>query len=292
MKIEPYWYLASYPKSGNTWCRIFLSDLQSLISKNKNINKDYELNLKNDLLTGEIISSRSWLDDQFGFDSSDLDFEELDNLRGEITHNKSIYYEGSRYYKVHDSFYTYSNNKKTIVNYKNCSGVVYLIRNPFDLAISLSNFYKKPINECVDLLINEEASLCASDKHCGDQVRQYLGDWGSHVNSWINQGKIPKLIIKYEDLLENPFLHFKSLIKFLRIEAEDDLITEAISNSEFEKLQKKESFEGGFLEKPDHCDKFFRSGKAGEGLKKLNDMQIEKIVKKFSVTLKKFNYLD
>ena len=75
MKIEPYWYLASYPKSGNTWCRIFLSDLHSLISKNKNINKDYELNLKNDLLTGEIISSRSWLDDQFGFDSSDLDFD-------------------------------------------------------------------------------------------------------------------------------------------------------------------------------------------------------------------------
>ena len=116
--------------------------------------------------------------------------------------------------------------------------------------------------------------------------------WKINYLSWKKKKDFPGIIIKYEDLLENPFLHFKSLIKFLRIEAEDDLITEAISNSEFEKLQKKESFEGGFLEKPDHCDKFFRSGKAGEGLKKLNDMQIEKIVKKFSVTLKKFKYLD
>ena len=109
MKIEPYWFLVSYPKSGNTWCRIFLSDLHNLISVNKGLIKEYELNLKTDLRTGEIISKRIWLDDQLGFDSSDLDFNELDNLRGKIEYNKTLYSEYRRYYKVHDSFYTYSN---------------------------------------------------------------------------------------------------------------------------------------------------------------------------------------
>ena len=84
----------------------------------------------------EIISKRNRLDDQLGFDSSDLDFNELDNLRGKLEYSKSLYNEYRRYYKVHDSFYTYSNNQKSIVNYKNCSGIVYLIRNPFDTIVS------------------------------------------------------------------------------------------------------------------------------------------------------------
>ena len=27
---EPYWYLASYPKSGNSWCRVFITELRRL----------------------------------------------------------------------------------------------------------------------------------------------------------------------------------------------------------------------------------------------------------------------
>jgi len=292
MKIEPYWFLVSYPKSGNTWCRIFLSDLHNLIAVNKGLIKEYELNLKTDLRTGEIISKRNWLDDQLGFDSSDLDFNELDNLRGKIEYNKTLYSEYRRYYKVHDSFYTYSNNQKSIVNYKNCSGIVYLIRNPFDITISLSNFFNWSIDECIDFITDEKASLCNYEKKCDEQVRQFLGDWDYHVNSWINQNKIPKLIIKYEDLLENPFFHFKSLVKFLNIQVKDNLINQAISNSEFKNLQNKEKSEGGFLETTEYSSQFFRLGKSGEGIKKLNDAQIERIVKKFSQTLKNFDYLN
>ena len=88
---------------------------------------------------------------------------------------------------------------------------------------------------------------------------------------------------RYEQLSESHHDHLIDIKTGEIIEFVDD---------EIEKLQKKENLEGGFLEKPDHCEKFFRSGKSGEGLKKLNDMQIEKIVKKFSSTLKKFDYLN
>ena len=72
-----YWYLASYPKSGNTWCRVFITELMRLAGDNPG----EELNLNQDIETGAIASSRLWLDDQLGINSCDLSFSELDSLR-------------------------------------------------------------------------------------------------------------------------------------------------------------------------------------------------------------------
>ena len=73
MEIEPHWYLASYPKSGNTWCRVFIAELHKLISLENGLDDDeYELNLNRDIETGQIISSRVWIDDQLGFEVMSL----------------------------------------------------------------------------------------------------------------------------------------------------------------------------------------------------------------------------
>jgi len=72
-----YWYLASYPKSGNTWCRVFITELLRLAGDDPG----KELNLNQDIETGAIASSRFWLDDQLGVNSCDLSFSELDPLR-------------------------------------------------------------------------------------------------------------------------------------------------------------------------------------------------------------------
>ena len=79
MKKDNFWYIVSYPKSGNTWCRVFIKRLldlkeQSQLKKDSNITK---FNINRDLNTGPIISSRSWIDDQLGIESSDLNTKEL-----------------------------------------------------------------------------------------------------------------------------------------------------------------------------------------------------------------------
>ena len=67
---EPYWYLASYPKSGNTWCRVFITELRRLAGLDSAEatataqETERELRLNRDLATGSIMSSRHWLDDQ------------------------------------------------------------------------------------------------------------------------------------------------------------------------------------------------------------------------------------
>ena len=68
-----YWYLASYPKSGNTWCRVFITELMRLAGDNPG----EELNLNQDIETGAIASSRLWLDDQLGINSCDLSIVNL-----------------------------------------------------------------------------------------------------------------------------------------------------------------------------------------------------------------------
>ena len=65
-------WLASYPKSGNTWFRIFLANLQSPSSEPVNINQiDYR----------QTTSTRSWLDNTLGFDTTLLSLDEINNLR-------------------------------------------------------------------------------------------------------------------------------------------------------------------------------------------------------------------
>ena len=85
-----YWYLASYPKSGNTWCRVFIAELMRIAGDNPG----EELNLNQDIETGAIASSRLWLDDQLGVNSCDLSFSELDPLRGRAGASAWLFAEG------------------------------------------------------------------------------------------------------------------------------------------------------------------------------------------------------
>ena len=92
---EPYWYLASYPKSGNTWCRVFITELRRLSgldgaeATKAALQQEQELVLNRGLATGSIVSSRRWLDDQLGIDSSDLSWAELDKVRGRAGHQRA-----------------------------------------------------------------------------------------------------------------------------------------------------------------------------------------------------------
>lgn len=83
---EPYWYLASHPKSGNTWYRVMITVLRRLAGLDTEETaaaaeaEERQLRLNRDLANGSIVSSRPWLDDQLGIDSADLRWSELDEV--------------------------------------------------------------------------------------------------------------------------------------------------------------------------------------------------------------------
>jgi aryl sulfotransferase len=293
---EPYWYLASYPKSGNTWCRVFITELRRLAGLDSAEAtaaaqaEERGLRLNRDLATGSIVSSRHWLDDQLGIDSSDLNWAELDKVRGRVGHQRALYSECLRYHKVHDAFVSPDSEGRSVVPVENCRGAVVVIRHPADVAVSLSHFFSWELERCVAFLLNEEAALCRSGKRGGQQVRQFMGTWARHVCSWVDQREIPVLLLRYEDLLAQPEEHFGRLAGFLDLPTEPEWIHQAAANSRFEKLRAKEQEEGGFHERPDGCERFFRSGRSGEGVEQLSADQLAQLEVSFSSCLKRFGY--
>ena len=293
---EPYWYLASYPKSGNTWCRVFITELRRLAGLDSAEataaakHEEQELRLNSDLATGSIVSSRHWLDDQLGIDSSDLSWAELDKLRGRAGHQQALYADCLRYHKVHDAFMSPDSGGRPVVPVEGCRGAVVVIRHPADVAVSLSHFFSWPLERCVTFLLDEQASLCLSSKRGGQQVRQFMGTWACQVHSWVDQQQIPTLMLRYEDLLAEPQLQFSQLARFLELPEQPELIAEAVRNTSFQKLQAKEDKEGGFSERPDGCDRFFRSGRSGEGREQLTNEQLGQLEEAFESTLSRFGY--
>ena len=281
-----YWYLASYPKSGNTWCRVFITELQRLAAKSE----PQELNLNRDIETGAIASSRHWLDDQLGVNSCDLSFAELDPLRGRAGESAWLFAEGERFHKVHDAFKSPDSHGRPVVSTAGCRGVVYILRHPEDVVVSLSHFFSWPLERCVDYLLDPTAALMPGERHGGHQVRQHMGRWDQHVRSWADQPELPLLVLRYEDMLAKGPETFMALAQFLELPTEPELVKQALANTSIEKLKKLEEQVGGFAEKPEGCERFFRSGRTGEGAEQLSIEQRMRLAKGLGEIMERFDY--
>ena len=298
MTRSNYWYLASYPKSGNTWCRIFiLRYLQHLNIKkdpklfNSKENNKNKFSINNPINIGTIASDRQWIDDQIGIESSDMSFKEIDKLKHLLEGQDQVncWYK-HRFHKIHDAFINPKNNFPN-VTYKGCEGVIYIVRRPEDIAVSYS-FHSKDTNfeKSVKFMLNKFAALYQSDESCGFQIRQFVGRWDDHVNSWLNQEQLPVLLVKYEDLKENAEIQFSRILSFLKIPIIKNILKEVVEECNFVNLKGKEIEEGGFLERNNPNSRFFRSGVVGEGKKYLTKRQLNEINTEFDLTLKKLKY--
>ena len=116
--------------------------------------------------------------------------------------------------------------------------------------------------------------------------------WDIHAQSWINSNW-PKVLIKYEDLHNDTFKNFKSILffirKFIKFEIDDEKIKKTIDICSFKNLSKEES-ESGFVEKHGK-ENFFRKGEVDEWKKILPKNLINKIEQKFEKEMKELNYL-
>ena len=283
---QGYWYLASYPKSGNTWCRVFITELMRLASAEPND----ELNLNRDIETGAIASSRLWLDDQLGINSCDLSFAELDVLRGSAGDSAWLYAEGERFHKVHDAFRSLDSRGRPVVSTQECLGVVYILRHPEDVVVSLSHFFSWSLQQCVDFLLDPKAALVPTESRGGQQVRQHMGRWDQHLTSWVDQQQLPVLTIRYEDMLANGLATFSQLAEFLGLPSDPQLIEQAIENTSIDRLKKLEDEVDGFAEKPTGCDRFFRSGRSGEGAEQLSLQQRKQLAEGLADAMACYNY--
>ncbi len=172
-----------------------------------------------------------------------------------------------------------------LVTMEETAGAIYIIRNPLDVVISYSLHYGFTIDEGIASLEDPQAGTQTSDMN----VRQIFNTWSTHVMSW-TQTPSPSLhVVRYEDLIDQPFKTFGRVAKFLGLNPPRNRLQRAIAKSAFKVLRNQED-KHGFIERSSHT-RFFREGKAGQWKTVLAPEQVASIVSTHGEQMERFKYV-
>lgn len=276
-----YW-LASYPKSGNTWTRIFLTNYMSDKDEPADINK---------LRGGPIASDRDIFDRWAGVEASDLTFEDIADLRPHVYRQMALHISHPLYIKVHDA--CIRNSDGDMLFPPDVTGsVIYLIRNPLDVAISYSHHSGRPIEKIVENLNNPDGYVYENPAKLSPQLPQHLLSWSEHVISWVEDSGLNVEVIRYEDMKSNPEDAFARVVQTLGLGLDQQKLSKAIAFSSFDTVRRQESA-SGFRERPIRADQpFFREGRAGSWRDELPRELADKIINDHQDVMRRFGYLD
>jgi hypothetical protein len=271
-------WLASYPKSGNTWFRSFLTAL--LNQGEIDINK---------MDTDGIFSDKGYIETILDVSTDDLRPREIESFRKLAFVHKAQQSNKESFVKIHDA-YTYSRwDGLPLIPAEGSRIALYFIRNPLDVVLSLANHTGLNIEDTIDKYLNAEDGAFIKKAKTAQQYYQLMGTWQMHVSSWINQTEIPFHVIRYEDMKATPFVTFKKATEQMQLNYSDEAIIKAIAACDFIKLKEQEQNKG-FKEKAIPSSAFFFKGEAGRWKKELSKEQIKKIMSVNEVMMKRFGY--
>ena len=283
-------WLASYPKSGNTWLRFYIISL--LMGKKTDLNLNHLraiLAYPHSTQFKDLISNlfdldeiaRNWIVSQKKINSNR-------NLRFFKTHNMLGKYKG----------YPFTDSENTLAT-------IYIVRDPRNVITSVKNHYSlSSYDEAKKFIFNDKQILALSDRQKNLYVKsgifpltQFVGSWKSHYLSWQNMKK-NYLLVRYEDLVENTKSEFTKITDFvgnlLKLKFTEDQIDNAINLSSFDKLEKMEK-EHGFTEstidKEGNRNKFFYLGPKNNWQEILEAKISKKIEQEFEQEMKELKYL-
>ena len=283
-------WIASYPKSGNTWIRsllcayLFSKDGKFDFNLLKNIKQFSSKNLASDFVDNHNYQLRifkNWVPSQ------------------KIINND----KKTHFLKTHNALCTINGNKFTDVF--NTMSAIYIVRDPRNLITSLSHHYEIDLKEAFHFLTNKRKTIFPINFTNSDKVKNshqdvnFLGDWSGHYQSWKNIGFCPIKIIKYEDILLDTRAVFVSILEFLsqfiKLEIEKKKISKSLNSTNFEilsQIEKKQGFDEAIVSyKTKKKIKFFNLGKKNDWKKLLDNETIKKIDNVFKNEMRELNYL-
>ena len=277
-------WLASYPKSGNTWVRSIVSSL--LYSNDGNFNF-------------ELIKKVSQFPEKKYFKDLINDFGDFNEIKENwIPAQESMNLDNEiKLLKTHHGKYTVG--KDSFTNDQNTLATIYIVRDPRTLISSISNHYTLAIDKASDFLMTPQ--IIGNSK--GWEVKEtgmqcLLGKWNDHYRSW-TRNKNDLLLIKYENLIQNPKNELGKIIDFLKkyvnVETNDNKnkkILETTSFSSLKEMEQKGLFKENVLNKKDDSKvNFFHLGPANNWKDNLNVNVKNKIEKNFYDEMKELEYL-
>lgn len=271
--------LASYPKSGNTWVRAFATSL---------LQNGAPIDING--LIGHGGADRLYFDDALEVETSDLLPEEIARLRAEACRIRFGDRRDPVLLKMHDAWLPAPGSRAFPLAADMIGAVVFLVRDPRDVAVSMAHHGGSSIDEAIARLSDTRRVIARTETSLDMQIAQYLSSWSAHTSSWLNSG-LPVSLIRYEDLLADSLAGFTEIVRAIGSSGDPALIGQAIAATRFEALQEAER-RSGFSEATRGVpDLFFRHGKAGAWRDRLSADQAAQIVRDHAAVMRKLGYL-
>jgi hypothetical protein len=277
-------WLASYPKSGNTWLRSMMSALMYTndgVFNFKLLKKIDQFPLKKHFknFTNEFQNfneiKKYWEDAQ-----------DLINLDNEVKFLKT------HHINCKIDQYNFTNKRNTLAT-------IYIIRDPRNLVNSISNHFSKTLDESKEFLFTPRFIGGQKNKTISveDSFKTFLGTWSEHYKFWKHNNK-DFLLIKYEDLIKDTRFELERIIDFIKkytdVETNESKNENIIKTTNFKFLQNLEEkgfFNENAYETNQKKKKFFNLGPENNWENLLDKKIIDEIETKFSDVMKELEYL-
>ncbi|MFM9844102.1 MAG: sulfotransferase domain-containing protein [Dongiaceae bacterium] len=268
-------WLASFPKSGNTWLRAFLHNLL------RNPNEAYDINKLADFTKGD--AQMAWYNLVDKRPGSEISKEEIAALRPKIHRLMTQSRPDSVFIKTHNKLV--EDRGTAMHTMEHTAGAIYVIRNPLDVTISFAHHYGLSLDDAIVSMSTPGLHTENTDKNC----YEIYGSWSEHVRSWTLSAHRGLHVMRYEDMLASPHKAFAAVLGFLGLKVSRERLDKAVELSSFRVLQEQEKRQG-FMEKTAVADKFFREGKAGQWKSRLSRTQIDAVVASHQEQMARFGY--
>lgn len=268
-------WLASYPKSGNTWLRLFLANYFAA-------NRPLDLNTAISLGVGD---SGVELFRAAGLGSSDPVAKLVEPLRP-VVHRRLAQRNGKgvTFVKTHNACIHVAG--APLITPEATAGAILIVRNPFDVAVSFAHHSGMPIDRAVEALATDTFYVPADARY----VDQYPTSWRRFQASWIDAAGLKPLVLRYEDMVRSARDAFGLVLSFLRVPRDDARLAESIRATDFTVLAKQEKSKGFVEGDPEGKLPFFREGRVGAWRDVLTSEQVEYLRKACLTELVRLGY--
>ena len=166
---------------------------------------------------------------------------------------------------------------------------MYLVRHPADVAVSYYHYLIKmrqiPPGYEVARFVDSFVRGRLDD----------FGTWGEHVSGWLGARGVDAdfAFLRYEDVLEAPADALRAALELAGVEADGELVAQAVARSSADELRRLEretatalpTFRGSRLEDP-----FIRKARAGTAAEELSPELVDLVVDAWPEALARAGY--
>jgi hypothetical protein len=270
-------WIASYPKSGNTWMRAFLHNYI------RDAETPYDINRLTDLTAADVNAERYRRYDPRP--ASLYKLADVQRMRPLVQRDLTALDSTLVFVKTHNARLAVAG--VPLITPAVTAGAIYIVRDPRDIAVSYSRHRGRSIDETIAFMADPEAATGGTDS----QVFELLSTWSGNANSWTSPSDPRVRVVRYETIVHDPASVFGAIITWLGQTPPPERLQRAIRFSSFAEMRAQEQA-NGFKERTSESDGlFFETGKPGHWREVLSPVQQLRIERDHETMMRRFGYL-